>query len=353
MVRHKKTKSMKLTSHAPIQQNMPIEEHEDKISEAQVIIDDSDILPALREDEAYQAESQPEIDLYDECDDIESSDSKLVPSTPLSQYLAELRKYPLMTKEEEHATAIQAFEHNDIAARNRLVTANLRLVVKIAMEYRRAYFQILDLIQEGNAGLLQAVQRFNPYRNVKLSTYSAWWIRAYILKFLMDNKSLVRMGTTDAQRKLFFRLRSEAEKMYALTQKFDANLLAEKIGVQAQDVIEMQQRLSKNDASLDSPVGEDGHTRQIDLLSENKESIEESYEREELLKILKKEVAFIEKGLNERDLFILHNRILAEEPLTLQDIGDKYKITRERARQIETSLLKKIRDRFLSTGVKR
>ncbi len=275
----------------------------------------------------------------------------LVLSTGLARYLADVRKYPLLTQQEERELAFKAYEQGDLEARNKLVSSNLRLVVKIAMEYRRAYSQILDLIQEGNAGLVHAVNRFNPYRNVRLSTYSAWWIKAYILKFLMDNKSLVRMGTTDAQRKLFFRLRSEAEKMYALTQRFDARLLAENIGVKEQDVVEMQQRLSKNDVSLDAPLTDDGDARQVDMLSSTYDDPETVLQRSQLLKILREGVGEVERELNERDLFIFKNRIMAEEPITLQDVGDKYGITRERARQLESRVLKRIKEKILEKGI--
>lgn len=319
----------------------------EKESEAELILDENDILPALKSEE----NDEDEEDDFEDSLEISGNENGLVTTNALQKYLAELRRYSLMSREEEKEVAIKAYEEQDIIARNRLVTSNLRLVVKIAMEYRRAYSQILDLIQEGNAGLVQAVNRFNPYRGVKLSTYSAWWIRAYILKFLMDNKSLVRMGTTDAQRKLFFRLRGEAEKLYALTQKFDANLLAEKIGVQPQDVVEMQQRLTKNDISLDTPVGEDNDVRQVDLLFSDSEDADISYEREQLLKILRKEVLFIEQELNERDAYIFHNRIMSEEPITLQDVGDKYGITRERARQLEARVIKKIKDRIIASGI--
>lgn len=293
---------------------------------------------------------EDDTDDYDPAE-LESSTS-LVASSALSRYMAELRRYPLLSIEEERRLAVEAYEKNNVEARQRLVTANLRLVVKIAMDYRRAYAQMLDLIQEGNAGLVQAVNRFNPYRGVKLSTYSAWWIRAYILKFLMDNKSLVRIGTTDAQRKLFFRLRAEAEKMYALTQRFDARLLAEKIGVKESDVVEMNQRLSKGDVSLDTPVFDDAQgTRQVDLMEDESEGADEKLAREELLEILKVEAKAIEKELNERDLYIFRYRILAEDPITLQDVGDKFGITRERARQLETKVLKKIRDRLEDAGI--
>jgi RNA polymerase sigma-32 factor len=307
-------------------------------------IEDDERRPALRQTEMFEEEEGDE--------DREIPEERgLVVSTGLQRYLAELRKYPLMTPQEERETAFKAYEQGDIEARNRLVTANLRLVVKIAMEYRRAYAQILDLIQEGNAGLVQAVNRFNPYRGVKLSTYSAWWIRAYILKFLMDNKSLVRMGTTDAQRKLFFRLRSEAEKMYALTQKFDAHLLAENIGVKESDVVEMQHRLTKNDVSLDAPLGEEGDARQVDTLVSTAEDPEHTYERLELLKLVREGARELERELNDRDRFIFSHRILADEPITLQDVGDKFGITRERARQLESRVLKRIKDKLIEKGI--
>lgn len=295
---------------------------------------------------------------YERDDSLEDNDpeidsgTSLVPSSVLSRYMAELRRYPLLSIEEERKLATEAYEKNSVQARQRLVTANLRLVVKIAMEYRRAYAQMMDLIQEGNAGLVQAVNRFNPYRGVKLSTYSAWWIRAYILKFLMDNKSLVRIGTTDAQRKLFFRLRAEAEKMYALTQKFDARLLAEKIGVKESEVVEMNQRLSRGDASLDLPAFDDqSGTRQVDLIVDDDEAVDERLAHEQLLDILRDQTETLEKELNERDLFIFKNRILAEEPVTLQDVGDKFGITRERARQLEAKVIRKIRDRLEEIGL--
>ncbi len=288
----------------------------------------------------------------EDLDEESDASTSLVPSSVLSRYMAELRRYPLLTIEEERRLATEAYEKNNAQARQRLVTANLRLVVKIAMDYRRAYAQIMDLIQEGNAGLVQAVNRFNPYRGVKLSTYSAWWIRAYILKFLMDNKSLVRIGTTDAQRKLFFRLRAEAEKMYALTQKFDARLLAEKIGVKEAEVVEMNQRLSRGDSSLDLPAYDDqSGTRQVDLIVDQDEAIDEKLAREQLLEILRSQSEVLERELNERDLFIFKNRILADEPVTLQDVGDKFGITRERARQLEAKVIRKIREKLEEVGL--
>lgn len=307
------------------------------VIDPEVIFDGQDLSPA-------DADSDE-----DEGEEFDESQFSLVQSSPLSRYLAELRKYSLLTREEERELAVKSYENDDLEARNRLVTANLRLVVKIAMEYRRTYIQILDLIQEGNAGLVQAVNRFNPYRNVKLSTYSAWWIRAYILKFLMDNKSLVRMGTTDAQRKLFFRLRSEAERIYALTQRYDTKAIAGSIGVKEEDVVEMQERL-KSDVSLDTPVDESGDVRMVDRFSASLAAPDEVMEADQMRELVKKSASVVRETLKERDLFIFDNRLMAEEPITLQDVGDKYGISRERARQLESRLISKIKEKLVALG---
>lgn len=292
-----------------------------------------------------------QIEFDDPSADLDESEAQygLVQSSPLARYLAEIRKYSLLSREEEHELAIQAYENNDVVARNKLVTANLRLVVKIAMDYRRSYVQILDLIQEGNAGLVQAVDRFNPYRNVKLSTYSAWWIRAYILKFLMDNKSLVRMGTTDAQRKLFFRLRSEAERLYALTQRYDTKAIAGSIGVKESDVIEMQERL-KSDVSLDAPLDDDGEGRVMDRFSTEELAPDDALEVQELRRLLKQSADEVVKELGQRDAFIFEKRLMSDEPITLQEVGEQFGITRERARQLEARVIEKIKQRLLANS---
>ena len=169
--------------------------------------------------------------------------------------MAETRRYPLLTPEEEHALAVRLVEHGDTAAARELIEANLRLVVKIAYEYRRAHKNLLDLVQEGNIGLIQAVSKFDPYRGVKLSSYAAFWIRAYILKFILNNWRLVKIGTTQAQRKLFFNLRKEREKLEQLGFQPTTALLAEKLDVPEKEVIEMERRLAAPEASLDAPLG--------------------------------------------------------------------------------------------------
>ncbi|HEY0479933.1 MAG TPA: sigma-70 family RNA polymerase sigma factor, partial [Kofleriaceae bacterium] len=177
---------------------------------------------------------------------------------PMSVYLRETRRYPLLTPEEEHNLAARLVEHGDTQAARKLIEANLRLVVKIAYEYRRAYKNLLDLVQEGNIGLIQAVSKFDPYRGVKLSSYAAFWIRAYILKFILNNWRLVKIGTTQAQRKLFFNLRKEREKLEQLGFHPTTALLAEKLDVAEKEVIEMERRLAAPEASLDAPIGSGG-----------------------------------------------------------------------------------------------
>jgi RNA polymerase sigma-32 factor len=268
----------------------------------------------------------------------------------LQRYLAELSRHPLLSREEEHRLAVKFKETLDPALAYRLVTANLRLVVKIAMEYRRAAFSVLDLIQEGNVGLMQAVQKYDPFRGVKLSSYAAWWIRAYILRYLMDNWRMVKLGTTQAQRKLFFNLRKEQEKL--LSQGFDAapKLLAEKLDVSEQDVREMDQRLGNDEFSIDTPIGgqEESRTTYVDRLPEGRSGAEEQLGNEELRRVFKEQLEAFGKTLtDERDRFLFEHRISVpegQEPLTLQQVGEKYGFTRERARQLEARLTGQLRE---------
>ena len=267
----------------------------------------------------------------------------------LQRYMAEVARHPLLTREEEHELAAKFVQTRDPVFAYRLVTANLRLVVKIAHEYRRAAFSLLDLIQEGNVGLMQAVQKYDPFRGVKLSSYAAWWIRAYILRYLMDNWRMVKLGTTQAQRKLFFNLRKEQERL--LSQGFEAQpaLLAAKLDVSEQDVQEMDQRLGNDEFSLDAPVrtsgGDDAGQTHGDRLTETARPADEQLADEELRRIFKEKLATFGATLtSEKDKFLFEHRIAAEEPLTLQEVGTKYGFTRERARQLEARLTERLRD---------
>ena len=266
---------------------------------------------------------------------------------PLTQYMNEIRRYPLLTREEEHALAVHFSKTGDAVAGRRLITANLRLVVKIAHEYRRAHKNLLDLVQEGNIGLLQAVRKYDPYRGVKLSSYAAWWIRAYILKFILNNWRLVKIGTTQAQRKLFFNLRKEKEKLEQLGYAPEAKLLAERLDVSEAEVTEMERRLGSGELSLDAPIGHDdeGGQTHLDLLeSPGSERPDVAAEGDEFRALLRSKLEAFEKTLHGREQTIFHERVHAESPLTLQEIGERYNISRERARQLEKRLTLKLKD---------
>jgi RNA polymerase sigma-32 factor len=270
----------------------------------------------------------------------------LARTDPLAVYMAEIRRIPLLSRDEEHELATKFYETGDAAIARQLVTANLRLVVKIAHEYRRAYRNLLDLIQEGNIGLMQAMRKYDPYRGVKLSSYAAWWIRAYILKFILNNWRLVKIGTTQAQRKLFFNLRKEKDKLEQLGFAPEHKLLAERLEVTEAEVAEMEKRLEGADMSLDVPVSRDdaaGATR-LDVMASDAETRPDvRVENEEWKGLLRSKLEEFAGGLKDREAILFRERWLTESPHTLQEIGDRFGISRERARQIEKRLLDRLR----------
>jgi RNA polymerase sigma-32 factor len=264
--------------------------------------------------------------------------------SPLQIYLQEVARYPLLNAEEEYQLALRHFEEGDQEAAQRLVTSNLRLVVKIANDFRQAQISFLDLIQEGNYGLMQAVKRFNPYKQVKLSTYAAWWIRAFILKHIMEQKSQVKMGTTAAQRKLFYNLKKEADRLVAEYDRADPKLIAENLNVKESEVLEMQKRLGAPDLSLDTPFSrDDSSSARGEWLEDQRPSIVDVLASNQEMSLFKEYLDEFKQSLNERELKIFQDRLLAEVPLTLQDIGDRYGVTRERARQIESRIMQKLK----------
>jgi RNA polymerase sigma-32 factor len=274
-----------------------------------------------------------------------SSKTAITRADPLAQYMSEVQRHKLLTPDEEHDLAVDYGKTGNVDAAARLVTSNLRLVVKIAYEYRRAYRNIMDLIQEGNIGLMQAVKRYDPYRGVKLSSYAAWWIRAYMLRFILNNWRLVKIGTTQAQRRLFFNLNKEKARLTAMGIEPTHSTIATNLRVDEKDVVEMDRRLARGDASLDAPVGdaEGRQTTRMELLTATTSDPEENAESTELSDLVRRRLDEFRKTLSGKELEIFDDRLVAEEPLTLQELGDRFGVSRERVRQLEARLTGKLR----------
>jgi RNA polymerase sigma-32 factor len=270
----------------------------------------------------------------------------------LETYLAQINQFPLLTKEEEFKLAVRYRKHNDIDAAQKLITSNLKFVVKVAFEYKSYRVKLLDLIQEGNIGLMMAVKKFNPYKGYRFISYAIWWIRAYIQNFIIKTWSLVKIGTTQAQKKLFYKIgkiRKALESDGENEKKYE--LLAHDLDVAKEDIIEMEQRMAARDLSLDAPLDEGQELTHLDLLKEDSPNQEEALAQEEEKKIREHEVQNAMKRLSEKEVYVIQNRIMAEDPLTLQQIGDHLKLSRERVRQIEGEALKKLKKEF-STQLK-
>ena len=263
---------------------------------------------------------------------------------PLQVYLREIRKTALLTIEQEKNLTARYRKTADPALAYQLVTANLRLVVKIALEYQRQWtFNLMDLIQEGNLGLMQAVKNYDPLRGVKISYYASYWIKAYMLKYIMDNWRLVKIGTTQVQRKLFFNLQKEKNRLEKLGFSPGPARLAEAFNTTEKNVIEMEQRLGDWEPSLDQPIGEGWKETRGDLLSTDRQLFDTTIANHEMQRIFSQKLREIKNQLDDKETELLEKRLLTENPLTLQEIGDKYHITKERVRQIESRLKKKIR----------
>jgi RNA polymerase sigma-32 factor len=270
-------------------------------------------------------------------------------SDPMTLYLASIRKYPLLTREQEHKLALRYYEHKDPEAAQALVTSNLRFVIKVAAEYSKFGAKLIDLIQEGNIGLMHAVREFNPYRGVRLITYAVWWIRGYIQEYLMKQYSLVRIGTTQTQRKLFYQLQKEKKHLEALGENPDYSELSAKLGISVEEIEQMRNRLSGRDISLDKPLDESTKATLGDLQTNSEiRALDEDLALKEYLTVLKNKLEEIRPELSDREKIILDERLLSDAPLTLQEIGSKYGITREAVRQMETRVLKKIKIKFFA-----
>ena len=268
----------------------------------------------------------------------------VVPVTALQQYLAEVRRHPYLSKEEELRLFEEYRTHGDREAAVKLIMANLRVSVAIAAEYLHTGADHMDLIQEGNVGLMQAIKKFDPSKNVRFHAYAAWWSRAYILRYLLNTYRLVKIGTTQDQRKLFYNLKKEKSKLEREGFAPDTKLLADRLNVRERDVVEMDQRLGNWELSLDQPLGEDQDGSLLDILPSQQVPADEQLAQEQLRSLFREKLADFVKTLDERDEDILRNRLLSETPLTLDDLGAKYGITKERTRQLEARIIKRLRD---------
>lgn len=271
---------------------------------------------------------------------------------PVVRYIQEIRKYPLLSREEEAELAKRYYETKDPEAASRLITSNLRFVVKIALEYSRFGARLIDLISEGNLGLVRALKEYNPYKGVRLITYAVWWIRGYIQEYLMKQFSLVKIGTTQDQKKLFYKLQKNKEVLQNLSEQQNFEEVGQQWNVDPETLKLMTERLSSRDVSLSRSIDEEGDASFMDLQKAQVESPEEALAKAEELDWLKKKIEDIRPSLTEKELLILEERLLADEPLTLQEIADRYGITREAVRQTETRLLSKMRQWLEGAGGK-
>lgn len=273
------------------------------------------------------------------------SSTAVAPVTTLQRYLAEVRRYPFLSKEEELALFREYQTKGSREAAVKLILSNLRVAVAIAAEYLHTGADHMDLIQEGNVGLLQAIKKFDPTKNVRFHAYAAWWVRAYILRYLLNTYRLVKVGTTQDQRKLFYNLRKEKAKLEREGFAPDTKLLADRLNVSERDVVEMDQRMGSWEVSLDQPLTTDSDSGTLlDVLPAQEVPVDEQLATFEIRRLFRKKLAEFSRTLSERDEDILRNRILSETPVTLEDLGQKYGITKERTRQLEARLIARLRE---------
>jgi RNA polymerase sigma-32 factor len=274
-----------------------------------------------------------------------AGDRSLAPYDPFRRYMSEIGQYPPLDRDEERELARLYRDTGDRDALFRLITANLMLVAHVAMSFRRAAHNLLDLIQEGNIGLLRAIEKFDPEVGVRLPTYAGWWIRAYMVKFMLDHVRLVRVGTTNARRKLLRNLRQEKKRLEGQGFEVGPKLLAEHFDVSEEDVRDVQAALDSRDVSIDAPVGADDERRREELLPDGRApSVEEEVSRREMQEKIETALARFRETIQDRDLALLNERILSESPLTLQVLGERFGTTREAVRQAEARLMKKLEE---------
>ncbi len=279
------------------------------------------------------------------------SETSLVPTDPLRRYMAEAGRFPMLSEDTEKKLMAEYRATGDREAARQLVGSHLRLVVKIAMEYRNAYWNLMDLIQEGNLGLVTAITKFDPDKGTRLGYYATWWIRAFILKYILDNFRLIKIGTTKTQRKLFYNLMQEKRKIEAMGITPSSRLLAERLAVPQYEIEEMSKRLSQSEAHLDAPVSSDSDAILSDFIADTEIPIDEKLAQDEIQSKFHDKLKEFATHLKPREQKILQERLLSEVPLTLQQIADEYGISKERARQIEERMIEKLREFFVSSGL--
>jgi RNA polymerase sigma-32 factor len=271
----------------------------------------------------------------------------LIPVDSLQRYLTDIRRIPVLSREEEHRLALRWHEQGEREAAWQLVTANLRLVVMIAREYQRAFHNLLDLVQEGSVGLLEAVKNFDPYRGIRFPSYAVWWIRAYIIRYIINNWRLVKVGTTQAQRKLFFNLQKERDRLQREGFAPSPQLIAQRLDVKEKEVVEMEQRLAARDVSVDAPLADGEEASLLDFLPAHEQTAD-AVADEEYHQLIRRTATAFRQTLKGKDLAVYERRLEPlmrdEEPVTLQEIGDEFGISRERVRQIEARVKKRFAD---------
>jgi RNA polymerase sigma-32 factor len=312
---------------------------EEVISPDEIIAQESDIPPV--EDQVNLKEKTVPRD----------TSSKPAIYDPVSAYYQTLRHYPVLTRDEEKKLAVRYLETEDVDAAYTLVTSNLKLVIKIALEYRRLWREIVDLIQEGNVGLMQAVKKYDPYRGVRFSSYAAWWVRAYIIRYIMNNTRMVKIGTTQAQRTLYFQLGKERERLRRMGIEPDSKAIAKSLNLKESEVEEMSMRLSTGDLSLEARRGHDGDFSLYDTIPALEPDTESRVADAETRAIYLEKLSEFVATLGDRDRKIFTMRWMRDDPLTLQVVGEKLGITRERVRQLEARIIKNLREYLEKEGL--
>jgi RNA polymerase sigma-32 factor len=317
---------------------------------AEIVSDDHEVIEVSTEinDSATPLDIATE-DSYLPAELVSPGPSSQLPASTknlLTMYLNEVRKYPVLSKEEEQKVAKKYYDTKDPAAGELLVKSNLRFVVKVAAEYSKFSNRMIDLIQEGNVGLMHAVKEFNPYKGNRLITYAVWWIRGYMQEFLMRQFSMVRIGTTANQRKLFYQLQKQKAELEQMSSPDRILELSHQLGIPEDEITEMVKRITSRDVSMDKPVGDEDNGISLGSLLRKDDgslAMDDKLALDEQIELLKEAIERVRPDLSEKEMIILEERILNDEPLTLQEIGEKYKISREAVRQNEVRLISKIK----------